>query len=61
MKDTITEFVAKLKAHLAEKKANYVEHSSWNGDTEGGFYDTDEFDFDKLCVEIDAFSESFKK
>lgn len=51
----------RLKAHLRDKQKNYVEHNSWNGDTEGGFYDTDDFDFDKLCAEIDAFAEELKK
>lgn len=30
-------------------------------DTEGGFYDLDEFNFDKLCEEIDAFSADLKE
>lgn len=44
-----------LKEWLRERQANYVEHTSMNGDTESGFYDTDEFNFDLLCDEIDKF------
>lgn len=51
----------KLKAHLRKKQSNYLVHNSWLGDTEGGFYSTDEFDFNKLCEEIDAFSLELKK
>lgn len=50
----------KLKEWLKERKEKYVEHRSWVGDTESGFYSTDEFDMDKLLAEIDAFSEQLK-
>ena len=53
-------FIDGLKRHLGENKSNYVEHNSWLGDTESGFYSADEFDFDALLKEIDKFSESFK-
>lgn len=60
--DVVPEGVfAKLKEWLRERQSNYVEHSSWNGDTESGFYDLDEFDFEKLCEEIDAFSKDLKE
>lgn len=59
--DTIFKFVEKLKQHLTENKNKYAEHHSWMGDTESGFYDTDEFDMDELLKQIDEFSATFKK
>lgn len=56
----IPDFVKCLKEHLTENQGEFVEHLSWLGDTEGGFYSEDRFDFDKLLAEIDKFSESFK-
>lgn len=53
--------IQKLKDWLLEKKANYVTHYDMMGDTEGGFYETDEFNFDDLLKEIDAFSAAMKK
>jgi hypothetical protein len=58
--NTIARFVKMLKAHLSDKKDNYLEHDSWLGDTESGFYSQDTFDFDALLKEIDKFSETFK-
>ena len=60
MGNTIAEFVEKLKERLKNNQGNYNEHHSWCGNTEGGFYDTDKFDFDALMKEIDTFSEEFK-
>ena len=60
MTNTVSRFVEALKKRLAENKANFVSHHSWCGNTEGGFYDTDEFDFDNLMKEIDEFSAEFK-
>lgn len=57
----ISKFLEGLKKHLKDHQAEFNEHHSWCGDTEGGFYDQDIFDFDKLIAEIDKFSESFKK
>ena len=59
MRNTIATFVEQLKQRLADTQGNYNEHHSWCGNTEGGFYDTDEFDFDALLKEIDTFSEEF--
>jgi hypothetical protein len=56
----ITKFVESLKKHLEENKSKYVEHDSWCGCTESGFYETDDFDMDKLMAEIDEFSKTFK-
>ncbi len=50
-----------LKAHLRANKGNFVIHSEWNGSTETGFYDTDEFDQDALDKEIDIFCAEFEK
>lgn len=61
MADTITKFVEALKKRIRDNGANYFQHHSWLGDTEGGFYDVDEFDFDALLKDIDEFSASFKK
>ncbi len=60
MTNTIAKFVEQLKKRLKDNQGNYVEHNSWNRDTEGGFYDKDEFDFYALLKEIDTFSEEFK-
>lgn len=49
-----------LKDHLRQNKENFVFHNSWCGDTEGGFYATDDFDMEKLCKEIDSFGESLR-
>ncbi len=49
-----------LKEWLADNKGKYLDHQSWLGDTEGGFYSQDTFDFKKLLEEIDAFHEQFK-
>lgn len=54
------EFIEKLKVHLRAKRSVYVEHNSWNGDTEMGFYETDNFDIEKMMTEIDEFSASFQ-
>lgn len=59
--DPLKEFAEKLKEHLRENQTEFHEHHSWCGDTEGGFYDEDVFDFDKLLAEIDKFSATFKK
>lgn len=53
------EIFERLKQRLAENKSNFVRHYSWWGDTECGFDEKDEFDFEKLCAEIDAFAEQF--
>lgn len=55
------ELFDKLKAHLRANKDNYVDHSEWNGSTEGGFYDSDDFDIDKLMEEIDKFAAEIGK
>lgn len=59
MSSSITKFVEGLKQRLADNKDNYLEHRSMLGDTEGGFYSTDEFEFEKLIAEIDKFSAEF--
>ena len=59
MTNTIAEFIEQLKKRLKDSQGNYLEHHSMCGDTEGGFYDTDEFDFDALLKEIDTFSAEF--
>lgn len=55
------EIFEQLKTWLKERQSNYVDHNSWFGDTESGFHTIDEFDFDKLCAEIDAFGEELRK
>lgn len=50
-----------LKSHLFANKDKYVEHSDWNGSTEAGFYESDDFDIDKLMEEIDKFAAEFAK
>lgn len=60
MTNTISRFVDGLKKRLSEDKANFVYHDSMMGSTEGGFYETDEFDFDQLLKEIDKFAAEFK-
>lgn len=50
-----------LKQRLSDNKGNYINHWSMMGNTEGGFYSTDEFDFDNLLKEIDDFSAEFKE
>ncbi len=56
-----TTMLEALKKWLADRKGNYLDHQSWLGDTEGGFYSQDTFDFEKMLEEIDAFHEQFKK
>lgn len=56
---SITKFVEGLKQRLAENKDNYLEHLSMAGDTEGGFYEQDLFNFENLIAEIDKFSAEF--
>lgn len=51
----------KLKQHLREKQANFVDHNSWFGDTEAGYQTIDTFDLDKLMKEIDEFSKQLKE
>lgn len=58
---TIQRFAAALKGHLHKNQQEFVEHLEMCGDTEGGFYDEDLFDFDKLCAEIDRFAVQFKQ
>lgn len=54
------EMLEKLKAWLKEHQSNYHQHYDMMGDTEGGFYEQDDFDFEALMREIDAFSDSMK-
>jgi len=67
----IEQFVAALKAHLTLKReyakpgdAPYpmfdILTTCEHGNTESGFYDLDEIDFDKLLAEIDKFAASFE-
>ena len=58
---TPKELLGKLRKHLIENKSNYVEHHSWLGDTEGGFYSEDEFSIGKLCDEIDNFEKMLEE
>lgn len=55
------DLIEKLKEHLRNRQEMYVEHHSWCGDTEMGFYSTDDFDIDQLMKEIDVFAASFQK
>ena len=49
-----------LKKFLKRNEAKFNEHHSWLGDTESGFYSTDEFDLEKLFEQIDAFGEELR-
>ena len=59
MNETIQAFKDLLKKRIIDNKDNWVEHHSMCGSTEGGFYDTDEVDMDKLMKEIDDFCHEF--
>jgi hypothetical protein len=54
------ELLDKLKAWLKERQDHYVHVNDWQGDTESGFYSTEEFDFDDLCKQIDEFGEELR-
>ena len=56
----MSDFVELLKQHLRDHKDQYIEHNSWNGNTESGFYATDDFDMGKLLAQIDAFTAWFQ-
>jgi hypothetical protein len=60
VKNGLAYYFGLLKERLRENIENYVEHNSWMGDTERGFYSTDELDFDKLCAEIDKLGEEIR-
>lgn len=60
MGNTIAAFVEQLKKRLGDSQGKYNHHWSMLGDTQGGFYSADEFDFDALLKEIDTLSEEFK-
>ncbi len=57
----MNELIRKLKEHLKNSQYKYVDHNSWLGDTETGFFTADTFDIDKLMLEIDDFCEEFEK
>lgn len=52
---------AELKKHLSEKTEDWLDHNSWNGDTEGGFYTTNEVDLEKLFLCIDEFGAQLRE
>lgn len=58
---TITELLQELKERLKERKSQFVITDDWNGDTEGGFYTTHEFDLAKLYEQMDKFGEDLRK
>ena len=57
---TITELLQALKERLKERKGDFVITDDWNGDTEGGFYTTREFDLNKLYDQMDKFGEELR-
>jgi hypothetical protein len=54
-------FVENLKKHLQKNVNKFVTHYDMMGDTEGGFYEQDDFSLEDLLKEIDEFSATFKK
>ena len=58
---TVTELLQELKERLKERKSAFVITEDWNGDTEGGFYTTHEFDLEKLYAQMDKFGEELRQ
>lgn len=60
MTDTVSKFAEALKKRLKDNQKKFHQHYDMMGDTEGGFYEQDDFDFDAMLKEIDEFAAEFK-